>query len=102
MHREGGPCALRRDWEFWKHRGTENTEIRFVQTGRPSVNSVLLCFTKSYRTRPTKVVFRFHEPEALADFCNRKELGWRLRITIIGRDASLVPSDASHQLPFDG
>jgi hypothetical protein len=27
------------------------------------------------KTLATKVVFRFHEPEALADFCASKELG---------------------------
>ncbi len=26
-------------------------------------------------TKPTKVDFRFHQPEALADFCASKELG---------------------------
>jgi hypothetical protein len=26
-------------------------------------------------TQPTKVDFRFHEPEALADFCKPNELG---------------------------
>jgi hypothetical protein len=26
-------------------------------------------------TQPTKVDFRFHEPEALADFCTSNELG---------------------------
>jgi hypothetical protein len=26
-------------------------------------------------TQPTKVDFRFHEPEALADFCKSNELG---------------------------
>ena len=28
-----------------------------------------------FETRPTKVVFRFLEPEALADYCNTKKLG---------------------------
>jgi UDP-glucose 4-epimerase len=35
-------------------------------------------------TQPTKVDFRFHEPEALADFCTSNELGWRLRLIFVG------------------
>ncbi len=31
---------------FWKHRDTEDTEIRLAQTLRPSVSSVSLCFKK--------------------------------------------------------
>jgi hypothetical protein len=33
-------------------------------------------FSQSFPLRkPTKVIFRFHEPEALADFCTSNELG---------------------------
>jgi hypothetical protein len=33
-------------------------------------------FSQSVPLRqPTKVIFRFHEPEALADFCTSNELG---------------------------
>ena len=35
-------------------------------------------------TQPTKVDFRFHEPEALADFCTANELGERLRLIFVG------------------